>query len=274
MVNAFELKRELEARGFKAKISVVEKNGVMKTGISILSDNIITPVFYINDCIGSPADVAKSIINVYFDYKEDCNGYVETVKNLTWDKAKDNIYICVQPFVNEANYITKGYLDLQMYVRLYLDHNTSVKVDEDIVNMFNISELQLWERARENTEKILVAEGSGAILQVFDDNYDESDMDKLMYPLVLSTKTRMYGASWICFKDKLDKFVDLIGEDFYIIPSSIHEILLVPCSYIENPIEMKRIILEVNDAVVDPTEILSYNVYKYYRAIKDVILVI
>ena len=110
MVNAFKLKRELEARGFKAKVSVVEKNGVMKTGISILGDNIITPVFYINDCIGSPADVAESIINVYFDYKEGCNGYVETVKNLTWDKAKDNIYICVQPFVNEANYITKRYL--------------------------------------------------------------------------------------------------------------------------------------------------------------------
>ena len=161
-----------------------------------------------------------------------------------------------------------------MYVRLYLDHNASVKVDESIVNMFNISELQLWERARENTEKILVAKGSGAMLQIFDDNYYESDMDKLMYPLVLSTKTRMYGASWICFKDKLDKFVDLIGEDFYIIPSSIHEILLVPCSYIEDPIEMKRMILEVNDAVVDPTEILSYNVYKYYRAIKDVVLVV
>jgi hypothetical protein len=51
----------------------------------------------------------------------------------------------------------------------------------------------------------------------------------------------------------------------YFLPSSIHEVLIVDQSFVEEPLDLfalKEAVLEVNYQVVDPSEFLSNEVYE------------
>ena len=54
-----------------------------------------------------------------------------------------------------------------------------------------------------------------------------------------------------------------LGENYYIMPSSIHEVLLVKESTGLTPDEMKRMVHEVNVSEVRPEELLSFKVFRY-----------
>lgn len=62
-------------------------------------------------------------------------------------------------------------------------------------------------------------------------------------------------------RDLADKF----GKSFYIIPSSVHEVLILPTEDTEECAEIKSMIREINDTQVSPEEILSYSLYYYDR---------
>ena len=55
-----------------------------------------------------------------------------------------------------------------------------------------------------------------------------------------------------------------IGEEFYVLPSSIHEVILLPVSYSGNPAELEALVKEVNETCVTPEDYLSGHVYRYF----------
>ena len=61
-------------------------------------------------------------------------------------------------------------------------------------------------------------------------------------------------------------FANKIGGDFYILPSSTHEILLLKCNgLLEDTDAIVKMIEDVNNSEIDDTELLSYSLYKYSR---------
>ena len=56
-------------------------------------------------------------------------------------------------------------------------------------------------------------------------------------------------------------FARKVGRNFYIIPSSIHEVILIPDTLDIH--YMKAMVKEVNGTEVSPDEVLSDNVYRY-----------
>jgi hypothetical protein len=80
---------------------------------------------------------------------------------------------------------------------------------------------------------------------------------------VLTNKTRIDGAACIVYPDLLDDFAYSIGSSFYVIPSSVHEVILVPAQGMDEAGELKRMIREVNDTQVKVEEILSYSLYYF-----------
>lgn len=64
-------------------------------------------------------------------------------------------------------------------------------------------------------------------------------------------------------KDFMDQAAEKIGGDFFILPSSIHEILLVPDDGQKGADELKAMVMDVNATQVSPEERLSDNVYHY-----------
>ena len=82
---------------------------------------------------------------------------------------------------------------------------------------------------------------------------------------ILSSNKTAYGASIILFNNELAKAAEKIGDDIYLIPSSICEFLAVPTSGLVDAEDLKPIIQSINDNVIADELILGYSVYKYSR---------
>lgn len=275
MTNIFDVIREIKAHGYEAKTVVMDKNGVQKTGITFVDNNNISPIYYLDNRHGTAKEIALNLIDNYNGIET--NNDIKEVVSLVnlWDKVWDKIYICleraesgiddyfIQKSEGNLRYVTKRFLDLQMFVRIILNNHMTVKVTNELLDSWNVTEDEVWKVAHSNTENILVCRQMGDVLGEM--IYLE-DTTMLTYPLVLTNKTNMYGAAYIVFKEKIREIAEKLGEDVYILPSSVHEVLLLPVSYVDDPVSLKQMVLEVNDNpfVMNPEDILSYSVYRYY----------
>lgn len=108
---------------------------------------------------------------------------------------------------------------------------------------------------------ILIAECDGdkdAAVQMIQEILSSDDD---MY--ILTNKNVNYGASMLLDKSMMQKVIDRIGEDFYIIPSSVHESIVIPADKNLEHEELKKMVHEVNVTQVSVEERLSDNVYRY-----------
>lgn len=74
------------------------------------------------------------------------------------------------------------------------------------------------------------------------------------------------GAILMTCKNLMDEIADFFKEDFYIIPSSIHEVILFPRSKAPSKKELDRLIQKVNQEYLDPEEYLSDHAYYYSKS--------
>ena len=81
--------------------------------------------------------------------------------------------------------------------------------------------------------------------------------------LVASVPDNNKGAGIIAYTDFMDKAAERIGGDFYILPASIHEVLLVKDDGMIGKENLEMMVKEVNATTVDPSEKLTDNVYHY-----------
>lgn len=95
----------------------------------------------------------------------------------------------------------------------------------------------------------------------------EQDMtDDLPFPVfVLSNNHRMYGSSVMLYDGAIKSSADMLGDDLIIIPSSIHELLLIPASNCGSVESMKEAVLYTNRTVLDADDVLSDSIYYYSR---------
>lgn len=84
---------------------------------------------------------------------------------------------------------------------------------------------------------------------------------------VLSNQTNLHGATVMLQPELLKRIRDIIQDDFYILPSSIHEVLVVPKmgEGKEWAKELGEIVRKVNSTQMAPKEVLSNHVYTYDR---------
>ena len=83
---------------------------------------------------------------------------------------------------------------------------------------------------------------------------------------ILSNARRVHGAACVLYPGVLERLAWKEGRDLYVIPSSVHEMILLPDIGAQQPMELKEIIREVNRTQVDPAEVLSDSLYRYSRA--------
>lgn len=86
---------------------------------------------------------------------------------------------------------------------------------------------------------------------------------------VLTNSTRRYGAAAMLYTRKIRELAEETGTDLVILPSSLHEVLLVPDRE-EMRQGYRQMVGEVNRAVLEPEEVLSDNIYRYSRE-KDMV---
>lgn len=80
---------------------------------------------------------------------------------------------------------------------------------------------------------------------------------------VLSNHRRINGAAVLLYPDLLRQLGEKFGGNFYVIPSSVHEVLLLKETEEEEPERLNRTIQTVNEQQVQREEVLSNHVYLY-----------
>lgn len=125
---------------------------------------------------------------------------------------------------------------------------SSIILFEDILKNTGLARDDIYDAAIINTEKFLPAR--------FDSLYDLIAIEGLenlpMY--VLSNVNRIFGAGAILYSGMYKKLFDIVGN-FIVIPSSVHEVIIIPKEF-ESPY-ITSMIREVNSSVVSDDEILS-----------------
>lgn len=79
----------------------------------------------------------------------------------------------------------------------------------------------------------------------------------------ITNSERFMGASVILYPGLLDEVAERLGENFFILPSSIHEVLAMPESEGYNFHALEMMVRSINEAEVAPVDRLSDNVYHY-----------
>lgn len=95
---------------------------------------------------------------------------------------------------------------------------------------------------------------------------EELQSDQVRIPLfVLSNRQRLQGAVCMFYPGVLKQFAGRIGRNLYILPSSVHEVLLLPDQGDRNRQELLRMVTEINENCVADCEILADSIYYYRR---------
>ena len=87
--------------------------------------------------------------------------------------------------------------------------------------------------------------------------------DSCMY--VLSNQYRHFGAGCILYNRVLEDIGNQINDDFFILPSSIHETIILPASYAMSKESLSEMIVEINETQVSEEDILSDHAYYFSR---------
>ena len=162
-------------------------------------------------------------------------------------------------------------LDLAIVYKIHInmiDCSTgSIQVKNEFLRMWGIQEETLYQLAMKNTEKIfgtclrnmnelLIEMCKGKVPDYLLPALEE---DNLMY--VSTNQEKNYGASVIFVDENFRKSVQEKLGDFVIIPSSIHETIIIPFADSMDVNELRRMVSQVNDSELNPTDVLSNNVY-------------
>ena len=264
-----------EMEGQKVMVQRVKKNNqVSMMGLSIGEQkNYLLPVlylepFYRNHLRGQQMEeTMKEIASVYKGHQ--IGFYLDEDKVSDYEYIKKNLFYRIVNYEKNKELLKytphERFLDLAVTYRwaAYRNHDgmASALVRNKELLMWGISKDQMMKDARENTEKIFppVMRKIQSVLPV---HIIEEEI-----PLfVMSNGDYMNGASVILYKDILREFADCMEHNLYILPSSIHEvIILLDDEYAKDPEELARMVRETNRIVVDREEILSDHVYYYDR---------
>jgi len=160
--------------------------------------------------------------------------------------------------------------DMSMVYRLQLantpDGVGTVLVTDDLLNRFGVSQEQLHADAMENSPKIrpavmkTMAETMAEMTGMSPEEMGEP-MGPQMY--VVSNADKVQGAAAAFYPDFMEQAAKEIGGNFFVLPSSVHEVLFLQDDGTARADDLKMIVSTINADVVDPSERLTDNVYHF-----------
>jgi hypothetical protein len=160
------------------------------------------------------------------------------------------------------------------------DTYASVQITNEHMDMWGIDEGVLYEIAMDNTVKNLRPQCRTireAILGIVRKQEPDGCSEEFLMleqeveevPMyVLSNHNHYYGAAAIYYPGLLQQLGEKIGSDLLILPSSVHEVMILPVSGDENYQELNTMIAEINRTQIAPEEVLADHLY-YYDKEKD-----
>lgn len=237
----------------------------------------------------------ETIANVLLDLpivenkkvEEEYISFFNDIEN--FNQIRDHIIVRVMNFDMNRDYLQGKmyfeYLDLAVCFYIIIKKKdgyiSTLSLSKKLLSIWNLSEEELFEIAVENMKKELPVQimNMSEVLKNFLKNREEDDFAEMMNPpeelplYVMTNNLKVNGATTILYDEVLRDFADEQNvEEVFILPSSLHEVILLPVTEEREVDEefLNSIVNMVNSTFSDESEILSDHVY-IYRKNDDVI---
>ena len=263
-------------------------------GIAILKeDQVIAPTFNLNQLYEmyqsdpqiSMESIMRNITGVVLDTPEQF--YLKSITE--YENAKEKLFIRVSSAEKNGEMLQN--VPHQMREDLVITYHVAISMDEvgrgsttitnDMLKRYGISEEQLHADAMESSPKIMPLhvdamkkvikqiiggdnkpliqdKGFKAMEEVISEGLKE---DEPMF--VITNQQTMDGASAIFYPEVMKQLGECFQGDFFILPSSIHETIVLPDKGDFDYLSLKSIVQEINNNQVLEEEQLTNDVYHY-----------
>lgn len=264
---------------YKCELRQTAKNNVLLTGIAICQEgSTTTPVFYLENAYQQHLQgklmhqIAQELVA---HYKELEIPAFEGEGITDYEKAKDRLRVRLVSKENNEEFYKQGPYRQQplgtevLYLELKhsQEESMSVHITGAIAANWSIPKQELFQTALENTQKhdkvsfFSIDDIIGELL-----SYEKIE-DKTSTPMyILTNERREYGATVTSYPEVLMQVREQLGEDFYILPSSTHEIIILPKIAGMSPKELRNTVREINAEMVEPQDVLANDVYEFHGA--------
>mgnify|MGYP000173725043 FL=1 len=285
------VQREVEKRAgenYRVKLNdVMKNNGVVLKGITLMQDDSnISPTIYLNpyyDAYENGDTTLGTVIDEVIDTYErnKINRSIDMKFFLNYETVRSRIIFKLinteknRELLRDVPYIP--FHDLSIVFQCLVSEerfgNASILIHNVHLQLWKVNARELYECALENTPLLqgyeladmnTVLEEMKALGGIDDEEIEDMQQEVPMY--VLSNKSRINGASCILYKDILKDFAMVVDKDLYVLPSSIHEVILLPSDGTQESEQLKEMVREINQSQVEKEEVLSDSVYYYRRS--------
>ena len=279
-----EMKKQVQARLGEGKVvelrSVLKFNNVRLCGLTIteegknISPTIYLESFYEAYCRGaSLSAIVDALVDSYLNVPLKESVDVSFFKN--FEKVKGRIaYRLLNVEKNRellADVPFIPYLDLAIcFFYSFGDMAAgegSILIRRSHMEMWNTDVRELFLLAQENTRKLFPVDlmRMQTLLEgmLGDEGKEMPDEMEQVNIYVLTNTKRVQGAAAMLYPDVLAELAGKLGSSFFIIPSSVHELILVPFRKDISVSALKNMIYEVNHTQLGPEDVLSDSLYAY-----------
>ncbi len=281
------VRKELGAE-YRVEIKEIRKNnGVVLQGLLILTPGqSVTPTIYLNTFLDiyesgvSFAEVIRKLIAIY--RKDTPKTEVDMNFFRSFGRVKDRICYRLVGTRGNEDLLSKvphiEFLDLALcfyyaYQSEALGEGT-ILIHDSHVEMWETSTAELLGLAKENTPRLFpwTCCSLNDVLQEMTEEgaYPREGIARNVPMSVLSNQKKLHGAVCMIYPGVLEELALRMKGNFFILPSSVHEMILLADTGIGETENLKKMVMEINSTQVAPEEILSDSLYYYDSAERKV----
>ncbi|MCI8851756.1 MAG: hypothetical protein HFE82_09555 [Erysipelotrichaceae bacterium] len=258
---------------------MVKNNNVKKEALALQTKGEnTTPMIYVDSlleayaCTGNMEESKNTVLEIY----KGRNHVLADWNSFSWEQVKPYIRIRLVRMEGNEEYLKdkpyKKVLDLAMIFVVLLNEKEgemAAQVSWTQMEAWGIDIEELYLTAIENfrKEEFIITNMTSLFPAEL---AEELEMGIDMY--IFSTKKRIQGARAILRVDMLKTFADKKGCNLFILPSSVHEVLLICEEKYMCVAGLKAIVSSVNgdSDVIAAEEVLSDSVYYYDREKEEI----
>ena len=186
-----------------------------------------------------------------------------------FEKIKDKLIIVLSSLAMNEQWLKdkcyRPFLNLAATVGILVDvdetSNSIIHVKEKMLDMWNVTFEYIFEVAKENSfiESNILFKDIYDVLTLHGISLDAEA--SLLY--VATNRHNFMGANLLMNNSFLYEIAEKLQDSFYIIPSSVHELLVLPACQVQDVEELNLLIQNINDTEVILSDRLSYTLYYY-----------
>lgn len=191
-----------------------------------------------------------------------------------YDKVKDHTYLRMIPGDSPVLKDTphKMIEDMALVVNIHLDSfsdengRSVVVVSKPLMDMYGIDEAQLFADAEKNSlanEPMVFTPLGDMIKNLIQAEKLPTPEDVGIITYIATNKSGFQGAAVAGYPDFCEKAAETIGGSFYMLPSSVHEFILIKDDGTPKAKDLNKMVKNVNETVLEARDFLSDQCYHY-----------